>query len=339
MTQTISFYTKGATNWRAVLNNATFSSLSAPEFECADFEKIEVRKWDTLNIQQITNKARAGGVDTNNISGLITELQIGYRVTELPPILMILPNGKEEVWDGYNRYNACYELGIADYPFLVYRLKDNWEECVEDAYDIVSLSSNNHTVAKRHTINDFVTRGVCYVKRHGNILSKSDIQKWISEINHSFTPKQVTDIVDKIYQQTTIAVNIIPFVHPKNAQQKVSEISNTSSSTNPIIICCKENTYIERGYLQIMKNFVGDPDKKLDPIDNTDVVTYTKGCETAEEVMQQRKDAIEYLKKLDALVIQYVTRRLTLQQSAYSISGALPQLVGVEDPQSFVSVE
>lgn len=333
MSQIISFYTSGSTNWSGVLSNPTFNSLAAPIFDCADYEGTEVKDWVNLNIQQPANKARAGGVDTNNINGLISELQVGYRVTELPPVLMILPNGEEEVWDGYNRYNACYELGITNYPFLVYRLRKEWENRVDDAYDIVALGANNHTVAKRHTINDFVNRGVCYVKRHGSSLSKDDIKSWVNTISHSFTVKQVSDIVDKIYQQTTIAVNIAPFVHPKNAQQKVSEIIQTGSSTNPVIICCKENTYIERGFLQIMKNFVENDIKE------TDVVTYTKGCETAEEVVQQRQDAVEYLNKLDALVIQYVTKRLTTQSSAYSVAGALPQLLGVEDPQSLVDVK
>ena len=333
MTQIIPFYTSGVTSWRSVLNNDTFKSLSAPVFECAQYEGVEVKDWINLNIQQASNKARAGGVDTNNINGLISELQVGYRVTELPPILMILPNGEQEVWDGYNRYNASYELGITNYPFLVYYLKEDWANRIEDAYDIVALGANNHTVAKRHTINDFVNRGVCYAKRHGSTLSKDEIREWVDGINHSFTAKQVDDIVDKIYQQTTIAVNIAPFVHPKNAKQKVSEIVQTGSSTNPVIICCKENTYIERGFLQIMKNFVEND------IDETDVVTYTKGCETAEEVIKQRQDATEYLKKLDTLVVQYVTKRLTTQSSAYSVAGALPQLLGVEDPQSLVDVK
>ena len=332
MSQIVSFYTDSVTNWSAVLRNPTFKSLSAPVFECAEYVGTQVNEWKNLNIQQPANKARAGGVDTNNINGLISELQVGYRVTEMPPVLMILPNGEKEVWDGYNRYNACYELGINDYPFAVYTLKREWANRVGDAYDIVALGADNHTVAKRHTINDFVNRGVCYVKRNGSTSSKDEIKTWVDSISHSFTPKQVSDIVDKIYQQTTIAVNIAPYVHPKNAQQKVAEIVQTGSSTNPVIICCKENTYIERGFLQIMKNFVEND------IIETDVVTYTKGCETAEEVVQQREDAVKYLNRLDALVVQYVTKRLTTQSSAYSVAGALPQLLGVEDPQSLVNV-
>lgn len=333
MTQIVPFFQSNVTSWDALLSNPTFMSLDIPQFECADFDDIEIIKWNRLQIQQQTNKARAGGVDTNNINGLIAEFQKGYRVTELPPVVMVLPNGKKELWDGYNRSNAAYELGIQDYPFLVYRLKKDWANRIEDAYDMVSLGANNHTVAKRHTINDFVNRGVCYCKRHGSDLSKSQIKTWIASINHSFTPKQVDDIVNKIYQQTTIAVNIAPFVHPKNAQSKVAEIVDTESSTNPIVICCKDVMYVKRGFIKIMENFVEND------IDVTDVVTYTKGCETAEEVTAQRQFGVNYLKKLDDLAVQYVVKRMSSQSPAYSIAGALPQLIGVEDPQSLVEID
>jgi len=333
MTQIVPFFQANVTSWDVLLNNPTFMSLDIPDFDCAEFEDIEILKWNQLQIQEQTNKARAGGVDTDNINGLIAEFQKGYRVTELPPVVMILPNGKNQLWDGYNRSNAAYKLGIQDYPFLVYRLKKDWVNRIEDAYDMVSLGANNHTVAKRHTINDFVNRGVCYCKRHGSNLSKKEIKNWIESIEHSFTPKQVEDAVNRIYQQTTIAVNILPFPYPQNAQSKVAEIVDTGSSTNPIVICAKDRTYIERGFLQIMKNYVERG------IDVTDVVTYTKGCETAEEVTSQREFAVEYLNELDKLARQYVAKRMETCSSSYSIAGALPQLIGVEDPQCFVEIK
>lgn len=333
MTQIVPFFQSNVTSWDALLSNPTFKSLDIPQFECAEFEGIEILQWNNLNIQQQANAARAGGVDTNNIIGLTAEFQKGYRVTELPPVVMILPNGKKEMWDGYNRSNAAYELGIQDYPFLVYRLKESWANRQEDAYDVVSLGANNHTVAKRHTLNDFVLRGVQYCKRNGSSLSKKEIEDWVGSINHSFTPKQVEDITSKIYQQTTIAVNILPFVHPKNAQSKVTELVDTSSSTNPVVICAKDRTYIERGFLQIMKNFVERD------VDVTDVITYTKGCETAEEVAAQRQYAIQYLEELDKLVRKYVSKRMETCSASYSIAGALPQLIGVENPQSLVEIK
>jgi hypothetical protein len=331
MTQTVPFFQSNTTSWDALLSNPTFMSLDIPDFVCAEFEDIEVLKWNQLQIQQQANKARAGGVDTNNINGLIAEFQKGYRVTELPPVVMILPNGKKELWDGYNRSNAAFELGIKDYPFLVYRLKKNWANRIEDAYDMVSLGANNHMVAKRHTINDFVLRGVCYCKRHGNTMGKKQLKEWMNNIDHSFTPKQVSDIVDKIYQQSTIAVNIIPFIHPKNAQAKANEI--LGEDPNRVLICCKDRTYIERGHYQMMRNFV-ENDLEVTPI-----ATYTKSCETPEEVDSQRQFAIKYFEQFDKLVRRYVAKRMETSSPAYSIVGSLPQLVGLEDPQSIVEVE
>jgi len=81
-----------------------------------------------------------------------------------------------------------------------------------------------------------------------------------------------------------------------------------------------------------MKNYVERD------IDVTDVVTYTKGCETAEEVAAQRDFAVNYLNELDKLARQYVAKRMETCSSSYSIAGALPQLIGVEDPQSLVEI-
>lgn len=329
----VKFLNTNATDWKSLLKNITFKSLDAYEFECAMFKGIEIIKWADLKIQDVANKARSGGVDTNNISGITAELQQGYRATELPPVVMVLPNGEKQLWDGYNRYNACYNLGIEDFPFLVYELKEEWHDCIEDAYDVVALGANNHTVSKRHTINDFINRGIAYCNRRKNVLSKNEITEWVNNINHTFTPKQVESIVNGIYHQTTVAINILPYPHPKTAQSKVAEIVDTEASTNPVVICCKEGTYIERGFLQIMQNFVEKD------IDITDVITYTKGCETAEDVLDQRKKAIEYLKNLDELVMKYATKRLTSRNESFTVTGALPQLIGVEDPQQLVSVD
>lgn len=331
----VQFLNTNNTNWNELINNETFNVIvnSAPEYDCANFEGIRIMKWNDLKIQDMANKARAGGVDSNNINNITSELQRGYRTTELPPTAVILPDGSIQLWDGYNRYNACSHLGIEDFPFLVYSIKKSWAKRVDDAYDIISLSANNHTASKRHTTTDFINLGICYCKRKGNNLSKAKIREWVEMINNTFTQKQIDSIVDKIYHQTTIAVNILPFAHPKTAHSKVAEIVDNAASTNPVVICCKEKTYIERGFLQIMQNFVEND------IDMTDVVIYTKGCESAEEVLEQRKEAVEYLKVLDELVLQYAVKRMTKKNSSYDISGALPQLTGIEDPQELVELD
>ena len=328
MSTFIQFMNASSTTWDNLLNNSTFKSLEMFQFECANFKGIEVIDWVELNIQDAANKARAGGVDVNNISGITSELKKGYRTTELPPIVVILPNGEKQLWDGYNRYNACYNLGIQNFPFLVYELKSEWENCVDDAYDIVSLSANNHTVAKRHTINDFINRGISYCKRHKSSLDKNQIEDWVNSIDHTFTHKQVETIVNGIYQRTTIAVNIIPYASSSGARAKFAKLVNTESADNKLLLCCKEEGYVNRTFLQIMQNYVNGME--------TEVAMYTKSCETAEAVMKQRKYAVERLRFLDKLVMDYVVKRISEKKESFEISGFLPQLNGIEDPQMLV---
>ncbi len=335
------------TSWDELLKNKTFKCLEVPSFECLDFVGLEVVEFSSLNVVQQVNAARAGGVDSNNINGLINEFRRGYRSDKLPPILVIHSSGtKKDMWDGYNRCCAAVSLGVSSFPFLVYELKSEWQEKMEDAYDIVSLGANNHAQSKPATIQDFVLRGVNWVSRNGNDKTKDEILAWINSIDHSFNVSQVETISKRIYQETTIAVNITPYPHPRTAQAWVGNYIDTQSSTNPVVVCCKEYGYVERAFLQVMKNYIGyntEPDGsiKLVPekeIDNTEIVLYTKGCETAEQVVSQREFAIKYINQLDDLVMQYAVKKLKNLKKAYQITGALPQLNGIEDLDELVNL-
>lgn len=339
----------GQTDWSELLNNATFKSLTPYEFCCAEYEGLEILEWEDLTIESIANKARAGGVSGGNINAIKSILRYGYVVTERPPIVVIMPDGSKELWDGYNRYSCSDDLNIPDFPFLVYRLKEEWADRIEDAYDIVSLGANLHASSQRHTPQDFITRGVQYCKRQqaeGNgTKTQDEIKTWVNSINHSFNDKEVERIVKQIYHNTTIAVNINPYSHPKVARAAVDSIIDDQTSRNPVVICCKENEYVERGFLQIMKNATGADHtlecNTVDTIPTTDVVIYTKGCETAQEVSEQREYAIDLLKKLDKLVLKYAAARMEQMQdgkNTYEIMGALPQLIGVEDLETLVNL-
>lgn len=325
-----------ATDWSDLMNNEVFNANVVPQFECLEYIKTEIVDLNFLNVQQEYNEARSGGVDANNINGLINEFRRGYR-TNQGALIVVRIFGKQFLWDGYNRYTAATSLGIDDYPAYIYDLKFEWSNRVDDAYDIVSLSMNNHATAKAATIADFVSRGIKYCRRHENSLSKDEIFEWMSHINHSFNSKQTETITNRIYEQTTAANNVIPYPHPKNARAWVNTNLQQDPSVNPIVVCCKEDTYIERAHLQIMKNYIGDSDAGVDPIDMTDVLLYTKGTETPEDVEGQRQFGITYLNDLDELVINYAIKRLR-NQRAYEIKGALPQINGLEAPDSLVNL-
>ena len=319
------------------MSNKVFQSNVVPQFECLTYVKTEIVDLDSLNVQQEYNEARSGGVDANNINGLINELRRGYRVNQ-GALIVVRIFDKQFLWDGYNRYTAATSLGITDYPAYIYDLKFEWSNRIDDAYDIVSLGMNNHATSKAATMADFVSRGIKYCRRHENSLSKDEILDWMSHINHSFNAKQVETITNRIYEQTTAANNVIPYPHPKNARAWVNVNLQQDPSVNPIVVCCKEDTYIERAHLQIMKNYIGNSDAGIDPIDMTDVLLYTKGAETPEEVEAQRQFGITYLNDLDELVINYAIKRLR-NQRAYGIKGALPQINGLEAPDDLVTLD
>ena len=327
-----------ATDWSDLMSNKVFQSNVVPQFECLTYVKTEIVNLDSLNVQQEYNEARSGGVDANNINGLINELRRGYRVNQ-GALIVVRIFDKQFLWDGYNRYTAATSLGITDYPAYIYDLKFEWSNRIDDAYDIVSLGMNNHATAKSATIADFVSRGIKYCRRHENALTKDEILDWMSHINHSFNAKQVETITNRIYEQTTAANNVIPYPHPKNARAWVNTNLQQDPSVNPIVVCCKEDTYIERAYLQIMKNYNGNPDAGIDPIDVTDLLLYAKGAETPEDVTDQRQFGIRYINELDELCINYAIKRLRSGKAAYMVKGALPQINGLEAPDDLVTLD
>ena len=78
-----------------------------------------------------------------------------------------------------------------------------------------------------------------------------------------------------------------------------------------------------------MKKFVQDD--KDGNLETTQLVGYTKGCETEEEVLKQREDAKEYFEELDKLICKYAYLKSQLNgKTPYEWEGFLPQLFGKE---------
>ena len=79
--------------------------------------------------------------------------------------------------------------------------------------------------------------------------------------------------------------------------------------------------------MQHMKNFVQDENN----LETTQLIGYTKGCETEEAVIDQRKFAKDEFDKLDKLICKYAYLKSQLNGKApYEWEGFLPQLFGKE---------
>jgi len=349
MTQFVPFLYSSANkdyivNYDNLLKNKTFNSLNAPEFECATYKEIVVRNISELNVSSTINKARAGGVDMKNVNGLRSEFIKGYRTDSFPPILMVLPDGTEELWDGHNRFDACKTAGIEFFPLAIYTLNEEWKDRIQEAYYIVSLGMNNHAQCKPASEQDFITCGVIMVQNHSGEMSKQDITNWVNKITHSWTKKQVEKIVNSIYQKTVIATNIVSYPNPKDASAWVSDYVKTSK--DPQILCSKESVYALKLYANIVRDFIDNDEVSTDP---TPIVLYTRSsssspCDTAEKVQNQRSSIIQTMKKLDTMFLELGPKYAAMRAAnpnyvLYEIIGALPQLNGVEDMDSLVKID
>jgi len=318
--------------------------LNAPQFECATYKEIVVRDITELNVSSTINKARAGGVDMQNVNGLCAEFVKGYRTDSFPPVLMILPNGTEELWDGHNRFDACKTTGIKTFPLAIYTLKEEWKDRIEEAYYIVSLGLNNHAQCKPASEQDFITCGVIMVQNHSGVMSKQDITNWVNRIHHSWTKKQVDKIVNSIYQKTVVATNIVSYPNPKDASAWVSDYVKTSK--DPEILCSKEGGYALKLYAKMVREFLSNDVASTDP---TPVVVYTRSsssspCDTAEKVENQRKSIITIMENFDNMYLEFGIKYAAMRAAnpnyvLYEIIGALPQLNGVEDMNSLVEID
>ena len=76
-----------------------------------------------------------------------------------------------------------------------------------------------------------------------------------------------------------------------------------------------------------MKKFVQDEGD----LETTQLVGYTKGCETEEDVIKQRQDAKDKFDELDQLICKYAYLKSQLNgKTPYEWEGFLPQLFGKE---------
>ena len=160
------------------------------------------------------------------------------------------------------------------------------------------------------------------------------IKGWVNLIDHNWTDKEVDRIAATILcESETTQVKHIPT--GSKAKKLAYEFVDGDLSykeqgiTNPIVLCTKEDDYIKDAFMSHMKKFVQDD--KEGELETTELIGYTKGCESPQEVKDQREHAKKLFDELDALVIAYVTIKMKLNgKASYEWKGFLPQLFDIE---------
>ena len=316
-------------NWSDVLDNEVFQAIikSPPSFWGLDYRGFQITDMTQVDTDDSGNTARSGGTKLKK-----NDVEKGWDVSERP--LIVVWVGQElYLWDGFNRWWKLNDMGEVYAPTWVYQLKEGFD--MEDVKEHVQLSANNSARADEHTKRDFINTGLRWAERHG-IEDLDKIIEWVNRSEHSWSKRQVDVISSSIYLESETA-HVRHISTGSKAKKEAydfvgAELTYGTEDTveNPLVLCTKVDDYIQDAFVQHMKKYVQD-DRDGKELETTELIGYTKGCDTAEGVKDQRQHARDKFDEYDALVVNYAMLKMKLNGKVpYKWLGFLPQLYGVE---------
>tara|TARA_A100000172_G_scaffold1045_1_gene907 strand:+ start:156 stop:1178 length:1023 start_codon:yes stop_codon:yes gene_type:complete len=319
-------------DWSDVLDNEVFQALikSPPSFWGLDYLGFQVTDMTQVDTDDEKNKARPGGTVLKK-----NDIDKGWDVSERP-LIIVWVGDTLYLWDGFNRWWKLNDMGEIHAPTWVYELKEDFD--MEDVKEHVQLSANNSARADEHTKRDFINTGLEWAKRH-SIKDLDKIIEWVNRSEHSWNKRQIDQIASSIYLESETA-HVRHIITGSAARKEACEFVGAELTykkdnngevivENPIVICTKVDDYIKDAFVQHMRKFVKD-DKK-GQLETTELIGYTKGCDTAKGVREQRQNAKDMFDELDQLVVGYAMLKMKLNGKVpYKWLGFLPQLYGTE---------
>tara|TARA_Y100000589_G_scaffold74579_1_gene68065 strand:- start:867 stop:1889 length:1023 start_codon:yes stop_codon:yes gene_type:complete len=311
-------------NWDSLLDNEIFTAVinNPPVLWGCNYLKFAFFDMTEAETDLEHNEARAGGTRLK-----MNDLEQGWDVSQRP-LIVVLHLGDFYLWDGFNRWTKLDELGETIAPVWIYELKTgfNYQEVKEH----VQLSANNHARSDEATRRDFINTGIRWAQRN-KVDDVNEVIKWINISEHQFKTKDVSKIASSIILESeTTNVRHIPTGNAAKSEayrllDRKFSYTNVDT-TNPLVMCTKESDYIKDIFMMHMQKFVKDDTKET-----TELVGYTKGCESEKQVLDQRQDAKDLFDKLDKLVCDYAVEKMRNNGvTPYKWIGFLPQLVGKE---------
>ncbi len=319
-------------NWSDVLDNEVFQAIikSPPSFWGLEYRGFQVSDMTEVDTDDSGNTARSGGTKLKK-----NDVEKGWDVSERPLILVWV--GQEiYLWDGFNRWWKLNDMGEIYAPTWVYQLKEGFD--MKDVKEHVQLSANNTARADEHTKRDFINTGLEWAKRH-SIKDLDKIIEWVNRSEHSWNKRQIDQIASSIYLESETA-HVRHIITGSAARKEACEFVGAELTykkdnngevivENPIVICTKVDDYIKDAFVQHMRKFVKDD--KEGQLETTELIGYTKGCDTAKGVREQRQNAKNMFDELDELVVGYAMLKMKLNGKVpYKWLGFLPQLYGTE---------
>ena len=314
-------------NWSDVLDNEVFQAIikSPPSFWGLEYRGFQVSDMTEVDTDDEKNKARPGGTVLKK-----NDIDKGWDVSERP-LILVWVGDTLYLWDGFNRWWKLNDMGEIYAPTWVYQLKEGFD--MEDVKEHVQLSANNSARADEHTKRDFINTGLRWAERHG-IEDLDKIIEWVNRSEHSWNKRQIDQIASSIYLESETA-HVRHINTGSKAKKEAYDFVGAEFTygdediTNPIVLCTKVDDYIQDAFVQHMRKFVKDDADGA--LETTELIGYTKGCDTAEGVREQRQNAKDKFDMYDELVVNYAMLKMKLNGKVpYKWLGFLPQLYGTE---------
>lgn len=179
------------------------SSYHRPEYKTAEYSHTTIAA--TADFKLRKNVGRKKGNDAKVYSIVEKNLERGYKIGKLPPIVLKGDNGKLQEWlvNGNHRWMWYCNNGHAYFIVDVYITKEGFAD--EDVVDEIGLLFQPQPDGSSSTKEDYIARGRAWVDRRKESkisTSQEDIDSWVDEFAVNEASRTRTAIKEAIFNRS-----------------------------------------------------------------------------------------------------------------------------------------
>ena len=179
------------------------SSYARPEYKTAEYSHTTIAS--TADFKLRKNVGRKKGNDTKVYSTVEKNLERGYKMGKLPPIVLKGDDGKLQDWlvNGNHRWMWYCNNGHSYFIVDVYITKEGFDD--EDVVDEVGLLFQPQPDGSSSTKEDYIARGRAWVDRRKESkvsTTQEDVDSWVDEFAVNEASRTRTSIKEAIFNRS-----------------------------------------------------------------------------------------------------------------------------------------
>ena len=179
------------------------SSYHRPEYKTAEYSHTTIAS--TMDFKLRKNVGRKKGNDSKVYSIVEKNLERGYKMGKLPPIVLKGDDGKLQDWlvNGNHRWMWYCNNGHAYFIVDVYITKEGFDD--EDVVDEVGLLFQPQPDGSSSTKEDYIARGRAWVDRRKESkvsTTQEDVDSWVDEFAVNEASRTRTSIKQAIFNNS-----------------------------------------------------------------------------------------------------------------------------------------